>query len=264
MTTETTHPTPRPGTAPARTVVPILLYHSVAAPGHAVTDRWQVGAADFAADIEAVAATGRTPMTATAYARWLADPGRTGRPVLVTFDDGFADYADVALPVLRRHGVPGTLFVTTGWLGRPGMLSGSALAGLPDTEIGGHTISHPHLDTLGETRARREIAGCRAALEDLLAAPVTSFAYPHGSHRTRTRRLVEAAGYRTAHAVKNALSHDADDPWAVGRFTVCADTPRERVREVLAGGGAPLAWRRERVRTTVFRGVRTARRLLAG
>jgi peptidoglycan/xylan/chitin deacetylase (PgdA/CDA1 family) len=248
---------------PVRTLVPALLYHSIAAPGRAVTDRWQVAAADFAADLDAVAATGRTPLTATAYAAWLRDPQRTGAPVLVTFDDGFADYADVALPLLAERGLPATVFVTTGWLGRPGMLSAAGAADLlgTGTELGGHSVTHPHLDTLGEGRARAEILGSRRALEDVLGVAVTSFAYPHGSQRARTRALAAYAGHTTAHAVKNALSHDADDPYAVARFTVTAQTPRARVRAVLAGRGAPVAPRRERLRTTAFRGVRTARRL---
>jgi peptidoglycan/xylan/chitin deacetylase (PgdA/CDA1 family) len=248
------------------TVVPVLLYHSVAAPGRATGDHWQVRAADFAADMAAVATSGRQPMTATGLARWLADPQRTGHPVLVTFDDGFADYADVALPVLAELDLCATLFVTTGWLDRTRMLSRSAVAALADdarTEIGAHSVSHVHLDTVGRDRALRELVGSRETLEDLLGRPVRSFAYPHGSHRRTTCRLARAAGYTTAHAVKNALSHDADDVLAVGRYTVHAGTSRDAVRRVVDGAGLPLAPRRERLRTSAYRLVRTGRRISA-
>jgi hypothetical protein len=68
------------------------------------------------------------------------------------------------------------------------------------------------------------------ALEDMTGQWVTSFAYPHGSFHRLTRPLVIDSGYRTAHAVKNALSHTTDDPFAVARFAVTATTSREQVR----------------------------------
>jgi peptidoglycan/xylan/chitin deacetylase (PgdA/CDA1 family) len=241
--------------------VPVLLYHSVALPGRSAADHWQVRASDFEQDMAAVAASGRTPMTAGRYAEWILGTGSES-PVLVTFDDGYADFADVALPILVRWRLPSTLFVTTGWIGRPGMLSGEGVAELPaaGVEIGGHSVSHPHLDVLGSGRAFAEIVDSRCRLEDLTNGEVHSFAYPHGSHRRRTRELVEQAGYRTAHAVKNALSHRDDDVLAVGRFTVTASTSRVRVRDVLACRGLPLAWRRERWRTSGYRLVRWMRR----
>lgn len=243
--------------------VPILLYHSVPAVGQLTgDDHWQVGVTDFRKDMESVVETGRTPMTAQAYVDWLRSGGDPQlRPVLVTFDDGFADYADVALPVLQDLGLCATVFVTSGRVGRKGMLSATVVRELAEsgTEIGGHAVTHPHLDTLSPGGARGEILGCRRALEDMTGRWVTSFAYPHGSFDRGTRRLVIDSGYRTAHAVKNALSHPADDPFAVGRFTVTATTSRERVRAVLAGHGAPVAWRRERLRTRGYRVVRRAR-----
>ena len=244
------------------TGIPVLLYHSIARPGQEPSDRFQVTAAAFAADLAAVVATGRTPLTATDYAACLhGEKHLPERPVLITFDDGFADYAQVALPILERHSLPATLFVTTGWLGRPGMLSGPDVTRLADgiTEIGAHSATHPHLDLLASSGLRTEIAQPREALEQLTGRPVTSFAYPHGSHTARTKATVAESGYRTAHAVKNALSHPGDDPLAVARFTVEAHTPREQVRAVLAGTGAPLAWSGERLRTKGYRIVRRLR-----
>lgn len=242
--------------------VPILLYHSIAAAGRSCENHWQVGVADFRIDMGNVRMSGRTPMTARGYAEWLragADP--SVRPVLVTFDDGFADYADVALPVLAEFGLCATLFVTSGYLDEPGMLSASAVTDLTaeGTEIGAHSVTHPHLDTIPLAAARTEIVDSGRVLADITGTPVTSFAYPHGSFRSGVRAAVAGAGYQSAHAVKNALSHDTDDPFALSRFTVTAATPRSRVRLVLAGEGAPLGWRRERVRTTGYRVVRWVR-----
>lgn len=243
--------------------VPVLLYHSVSPSRADGDDPWQVTLADFKQHMALVAASGRTPLTASGYARWLrGDTDLPQRPIVVTFDDGFSDFADAALPVLDDLGIAATLFVTTGWVGRPGMLSPAALAELatvPSVELGAHSVSHPHVDVLGYERAAVEIGDCRRWLQDRIGSSVDSYAYPHGSHSARTRRLVVAAGYRSAYAVKNALSHAADDPFAVARYTVHAGTTRAQVEAVVAGHGAPLGWRRERLRTRGFRVVRSVR-----
>ncbi len=114
-----------------------------------------------------------------------------------------------------------------------------ALDGLGDAvEVGAHTIGHPRLDELAGAALHREIAGSKAALEDVLGHPVAGFAYPHGAHDQRSRAAVIAAGYTHAAAVKDALSHPGDDPFAIARWTVTADvgatspagSPRRRRR----------------------------------
>ncbi|GAA4610366.1 peptidoglycan/xylan/chitin deacetylase (PgdA/CDA1 family) [Actinoplanes octamycinicus] len=241
-------------------LVPVLLYHSVSATRR--DDPWQVSADDFRADMTAVVASGRTPLTATRYAAALRGEAELpARPVLITFDDGFADFADEALPILTGLGLPATLFVTTGWIGTTGMLSAAAigdLAAAGPVEIGAHSVTHPHLDLLGRRAARDEAGASRGALEDLLGRPVTAFAFPHGSHRRQTVAAVRAAGFAAAFAVKNALSHRADDPFAIARYTVHAASTRGQVAAVLAGDG-PAAWGGERLITTAYRAVRFAR-----
>lgn len=244
----------------AEDYVPVLLYHSVTA-SSTVDDHWQVTVADFKEDMAAVAATGRPVVTASVYAAWLRHELRLPTPpVLVTFDDGFADFADLALPILESHGLCATLFVTTGWIGRDRMLRRAAIRDLADTttEIGAHSVNHPHLYTLDTRRATQELEVSRAQLAELTNRPVTSFAYPHGSHHEGIKELVRRNGYVTAHAVKNAISHGADDPFAVARYTVTSQTTRRQVSEVLAGHGAPRSWQGERMRT---RALRLARRM---
>lgn len=245
----------------AANVTPVLLYHSIAETG--AGDPWATGPDDFLADMEAVRSSGRVPLTATQFARMLHGDSRPpATSILVTFDDGYADFLDRAVPVLQRLEIPATLFVTTGWVGKPSMLSAAALHELqsvPSIEIGAHSVTHPHLDMLRSVNAQAQIGDSRSQLSDMLGQAVEAFAYPHGSHRAATRDLVRRCGFVTAHAVKNSLSHDGDDPYAVARYTVHTRTSRREVAAVIQGRGAPLARRREGVLTWAYRPVRLVR-----
>jgi peptidoglycan/xylan/chitin deacetylase (PgdA/CDA1 family) len=242
------------------TTVPVLLYHSISDSAERRNDPWSVRVDDFRADMDAVAASGRTTLTCAEFARCLrGEQVVPAQPILVTFDDGFADFADTALPILRSRGITSTLFMTTAWSGTLGMLSRVALRDLLDTgdvEVGAHSETHPHLDVVAGHRARREIEGSKAYLEDGLQIRIDSFAYPHGSHRRATKTLVAAAGYTNAVAVKNALSHASDDPYAVARFTVHGRSSRARVAAVIGGGGVPVVAPGERLVTSAYRVVR--------
>jgi hypothetical protein len=94
--------------------------------------------------------------------------------------------------------------------------------------------------------------------------PIDSFAYPYGAYDARVRGAVIAAGYRSAAAVKNAVSHRDDDPFAIARWTVTSATPAKRLADVLDGRGVPLGWTRERLRTRAYRTARRQRRRLLG
>jgi hypothetical protein len=109
-----------------------------------------------------------------------------------------------------------------------------------------------------------EVMGSMRWLERGTNRPVYSFAYPHGAYDHQVRAAVICAGYRSAAAVKNAFSHRGDDPFAIARFTVTANTTDQQLAEVLQGKGIPLAWRRERVRTRAHRIARRYRRRLNG
>ncbi|HZC13618.1 MAG TPA: polysaccharide deacetylase family protein, partial [Thermoleophilaceae bacterium] len=99
-------------------------------------------------------------------------------------------------------------------------------------------------------------------LETLTQIEIRSFAYPHGAYDERARQAVIDAGFRSAAAVKNALSHSADDVFAIARWTVTAGTPASRIAQVLEGVGVPIAWAGERFRTRAYRFARRHRRLL--
>jgi peptidoglycan/xylan/chitin deacetylase (PgdA/CDA1 family) len=249
--------------------IPILLYHCVADDPDPWIRRFAIAPRAFERQLDLVAAHGATTLTVSELVDTLAGGAALPeRPVLITFDDGFADFRDAALPALRVRGMAATLYPTTGFLdGRSpggGRMLGRRdlpeLAAAGAVEVGGHTHTHPQLDAVAGARARDEIERCKGMLEDALGAPVRSFAYPHGYSSAGVRAMVRAAGFDSACAVKNALSSTADDRFALARLIVRDDTPLERVDAWLAGGGAPMASRREAART---RAARVARRTRA-
>jgi peptidoglycan/xylan/chitin deacetylase (PgdA/CDA1 family) len=255
------------------TRIPVLLYHSISLSPPPVIAPFTVTPSDFERQLDLVVSGGFSVLTVSAFADALT--GRDSlppRPLVITFDDGFADFYDTALPALRERALRATLYVPTALLrGSPervrlrslgdALLEWSQLRPLHEAgvEIGAHSHTHPHLDTLSAAAARDEILRSKALLEDELGTEVDTFAYPNGYSGPRVRRLVAQAGFRSACAVKNAFSSPGDDVFAIARLTLTATTSLSTFREWLAGSGAPDAPARERLQTRVWRAYRRAR-----
>jgi peptidoglycan/xylan/chitin deacetylase (PgdA/CDA1 family) len=243
---------------PTPTRIPVLLYHRIAADDR---DPFAVSPARFADHVEMIAASLRTPMTIGEIADGLRGGSLPRRPVAITFDDGFDD-TPAAVDRLLASGLRATVYVTAGALDQPGSLSTEQLLALArigrDLEIGAHSVTHPHLDAVPVARMRTELADSKRILEQLLGRRIETFAYPHGAYDARVREAAVDAGFRSAAAVKNAISHRHDDPLAVARYTVTTADSADRLGRILDGQGVPLAWRRARLRTRAARAVRRA------
>jgi peptidoglycan/xylan/chitin deacetylase (PgdA/CDA1 family) len=136
--------------------------------------------------------------------------------IALTFDDGFRNFLDCALPVLESLRLPATVFVVSGYCGGrnnwPSQPSGAPdlplmgwqdLASLPPwISIGAHTETHPRLTTLPEAECERELRACQNRIEQHWGRPVRSLAYPYGS---RSASVVAAAGRHFDLAVSTSL-----------------------------------------------------------
>jgi peptidoglycan/xylan/chitin deacetylase (PgdA/CDA1 family) len=232
--------------------IPILLYHAIATDPPSPIAAFTVSPKNFAHHLELIVESGRTVLTVSQLVDALTGRARLPeRVMVVTFDDGYADFAETAAPALLAQSLPSTLYVTTGMLrdrsrrrvplpGPSRMLDWAQLSELEEqkVEIGAHSHTHPELDLNRAAAARDEIRRCKQLLEDELGHEVPSFAYPYGLSSGKIRRLVREAGYVSACSVKNALSSPADDLFALARLTVFADTTTEQLRRWLVGYGA--------------------------
>jgi peptidoglycan/xylan/chitin deacetylase (PgdA/CDA1 family) len=133
--------------------------------------------------------------------------GRSRGCAALTFDDGLADNLYALVPILEAAQATATVFVVSGWLGRPypiepstRMLTAHELRQLSaaGVEIGAHSVTHPDLTTLSYTDALGELAGSKTALEDVVGAPVETAAYPYGHANAETRAAAREAGFRAA------------------------------------------------------------------
>jgi peptidoglycan/xylan/chitin deacetylase (PgdA/CDA1 family) len=231
------------------TPIPILLYHSVsptAAPGY---ERWCIAPGRFAAHLDAIVELGFTCLTISGLVDATLADALPPKPLAITFDDGRADFYDHALDSLASRGLPSTMYVVAGHVGGSSDFLG--IAGEDDqpmmtweqlrsasghgVEIGAHSMTHPQLDIVGRARADDEISRSRTVLEDGLAEPVRSFAYPHGYHTARLTRSVRAAGYDSACAVHDRCSSADDNRFALSRLIVDGDTSTDRLRVLLTG-----------------------------
>ena len=244
-------------------VIPILMYHSIAEQSEPYLRRWTVTPDAFLEHVTAMVESRRTPLTITQLAEGLrgARP-LPARPMAITFDDGYRDTI-AAASMLAGCEIASTTYITTGFLDRAGMLTTADVGELsscgPLIEVGAHGISHRRMDELADDELRAEASGSRSVLEEIAQARTLSFAYPHGSHDRRSVAAVRDAGYTSAVAVKNALSHSGDDVFALARVTIEAHTSTATVRAAL-DGTLRMAPRGELWRTRGYRQLRRWRR----
>lgn len=194
----------RLGRDPNWSGIRILGYHRIADDGHDLS----VHPSAFRRQMEHLRDSGLPPVRLDRALDRLAAPV-DGRWVCVTFDDAYRDNLEAAVPVLRELEIPATIFVPTAivdgsadydWYDNPPpalsweqilQLEGEGLV-----DFQSHTLTHPRLPRVDDTRAREEIAGSKRALEARLGREVTSLCYPAGLWGERDARLVREAGYR--------------------------------------------------------------------
>ena len=123
------------------------------------------------------------------------------RAVIITFDDGWRDQFEYALPILEKYHYPATFFVFTNAIGRPAFFSWDDLSALiaAGMTIGSHSESHPFLTHItDQSKLWDEIDGSKKLLESKLGITVNEFAYPFGQYDPAIISLIQAAGYISA------------------------------------------------------------------
>ena len=228
--------------------IPILMYHSISHSTNPKFKQFAVPPAQFAEQMMYLSTHCYTPLTVTQLVTTAVEH-LPEKPVVLTFDDGMADFFTDALPILVRYNFPATLYIATAfvggtcdWLRREGesarrMMTWKeiVLAHMAGIECGAHSHTHLQLDILSLPQAQREILTSKQLLEQHLGQNVPSFAYPYGYYTARMQRVVQATGFTSACAVKHAMHIAATHPFALPRLMVKPTTSREDFAALLTG-----------------------------
>jgi len=240
------HPSPRIiATVPMtyNFTVPVLMYHHIdghfspGAHGPVLRDL-TVSPKNFKQQMDYLISRGYTLISL----REIEDAVRARKPLpvkaaAVTLDDGYQDSYDFALPILRRHRIPATVFIITATVGTRGHLTWKQIAEMRRSgiEFGSHTIHHYDLRQLGSTQLKSELLGSRIRIESRLSVPVTSFAYPAGEYNRQVIEQISAAGYLAGWRKDGGAVRPDDDPRLLPRVRVHgADTLLDFAREIAA------------------------------
>lgn len=152
--------------------------------------------------------------------------------VCVTFDDGYADNYEIALPILKKYGIPASIFVSTGFIGKMKTTSqGEELAIMTETMINDLSVTglveclphghlHQHLETLNPSEVKTDVLESQMILDRLTGKTIPGFAYPFGSYSEKTVEVLSSLGFKGALTVEEGVVTPDSKPFELPRMTM--------------------------------------------
>jgi len=244
--------------------LPVLLYHHIGPPRTRTFPDWTVSPERFERHVRWLSRRGYTGICPSDWIRWLREgKGLPRKPVLLTFDDGFADLAEYALPMLRRHGFGAGVFIVTGQVGGTNAWDEARGSGThrvltceqiqywatQNIEFGAHSRTHADLTTLSAPELSAEITCSGKDLESILGIRPRTFAYPYGLHNQAADECVRKSfdmaflGDRV-----EGLNDLATDPFQMRRIVVKTNDSALDVECRVRWGYNPIERLRARLR----------------
>jgi peptidoglycan/xylan/chitin deacetylase (PgdA/CDA1 family) len=224
--------------------LPILMYHYVRTPPSLKTDwlgyKLSVSPADFTAQMDWLSRHGYHPVDFNDVRAYFAGSAPLpANPVVITFDDGYADLYTTAYPILAAHGFKAVAYIVSGFVGRPRYASAAQVVQMDQNsiEIASHSVDHADLARSSYTAVMHELVDSRSYLERLLGHPVLDFAYPSGMFSAQVVGEVIRAGYDTAVTTMSSVDHSVADRYLWTRVRVGGG---ESLTDFAQGLGRPM------------------------
>ena len=220
-------------------MIPILMYHQIGTPAPKGTPfrGLTVHPTDFKRQMTWLKRFGYTGLSMHELMPYLRGE-KTGKVVGITFDDGYQNVLQHAIPVLNALGFTSTNYIVSNhfagsnfWDHSKG-IPPSALMSLEELqqwlksghEIGSHTLDHVHLTEVEPSEAKHQIKQSKTQLEDALQTEVNAFCYPYGHKNTDIENWVRQSGYTNATTTARGLVLPTDDFFDLPRVTVSRST----------------------------------------
>ncbi len=158
------------------------------------------------------------------------------KPVIITFDDGYADNW-AAYQELLKNGQKGVFYVVLRTIGDTKHLSAAQLQAMikHGMEIGSHTIEHLDLTRLRREQIERQIFQSKEMLEVLLGRPVISFCYPEGKYNWKVLEVIKRSTYWFARSTKQGIAELNGKNYTLKTIRIHNYTTIAELSQLLAG-----------------------------
>jgi peptidoglycan/xylan/chitin deacetylase (PgdA/CDA1 family) len=210
--------------------VPVLMYHVIAAPpSGAPFPGLYVQPQEFAAQMRALKQAGWQAVTLDQLQAYWTKGAKlpAGKPVVITFDNGYHSQYTEALPVLRKMGwVADENIQLSGLPPSQGGLTNTEVKAMVNAgwELDTQGISHADLITLDAAQLRYQIDSARKTIQRRYGVPVNWFCYPSGHYDTTVINAVRDAGYAGSTTVIPGWAGPSSDPYRLPRLRVLGGT----------------------------------------
>ena len=198
--------------------VPILMYHYIRPAPSTYTDllgyRLTVTPSDFTAQMDWLAASGYNPVDFNDLRAYFSGAmPLPARPVVITFDDGYADLYTAAYPILQAHNFKAVAYIVTSFVGQARYVTSAQVVEMDHhgIQIASHTVDHANIAKASLYWAKVQLAASKAWLEKLTGHSVVDFAYPSGQYSASAIVALQATGYDTATTELPGTVHSRSD-----------------------------------------------------
>jgi peptidoglycan/xylan/chitin deacetylase (PgdA/CDA1 family) len=191
---------------------------------------------DFELEMELLARAGFHSISLSTLLGWSRAQGPLPpKPIIITFDDGFAGNFRHAFPLLLKYGFTATFFVVTNKIGDPAMLSWADLAEMNrrGMSIQSHTANHPLLSTLTESRTREELVESKQTIEDKLGSSVNFLSLPNGDSNQFYVKAAQESGYLGGCCSRFGFNDRNTDPFFWRRIAVKHQTHLKSFQDIV-------------------------------
>ena len=203
---------------------PILEYHQVTdAQLDPYFELYNVPPAEFAAQLDYLQAEGYTTITLQEFMRAVHGKATLpDKPIVLTFDDGYADNYSEMFPLLKSRGMKAVVYVITNQIGQAGYLTLDALKEMQSygIEIGSHTSDHLPLTELNDFIQRRQVRESKIFLEWSGLQTIYSFSYPNGAFNSEFEKILREENYLTAVTGEAGLNTLETNPYELCRVHI--------------------------------------------
>jgi poly-beta-1,6-N-acetyl-D-glucosamine N-deacetylase len=227
--------------------VPVIMYHDILPTKEVFFD---VTPEEFAADLQLIREKGLTPISLDQLVEHLATGTQLPeKPIVLSFDDGYAGHYTHVWPLLRQYGYPAVFAIYPSKVGRGFGRSSLTweqlreMAADPLVTIASHSVTHPSdLRELPTAELLHEVVESKRILETELGRPIDHFVYPEGKYDQRVAHWAKLAGYQSALTMNDEVDRFAGQSLDLLSVDRIGQSRLEAMLDLVYGGPPTLTF----------------------